>query len=299
MALNIEREVAAMRHMTTGTLRAKYSEVFGEQLRSRSNEHLIKRIAWRMQANVDGARSDRARQRAAELADGADLIVTAPWLFLSTCFAEDGKCPTIRSAIYTRTARDTEQHHGQRELAEGYVANNGWHCLPARYDDCGCSGANLDRPAFQRLLQDIQDGKIDCAVVCELARLSRSPEDLQSILHTFERHGVSLGLTALATVGPSVPRVAKLLALVIGFDQLVSDGVVANYAELARLGRVSRARVTQIANLLNLAPDIQEEILFFTPTQGREPITERELRPIAAENDWRKQRRMWRALRSV
>ena len=100
----------------------------------------------------------------------------------------------------------------------------------------------------------------------------------------------------LATVGHGAPRVAKLLALAIRFDQLVSDGVVANYAELARLGRVSRARMTQIANLLNLAPDIQEEILFLDAAEsGLEPITERELRPIAAAADWRKQLRMWRA----
>jgi len=85
------------------------------------------------------------------------------------------------------------------------------------------------------------------------------------------------------------------LALAIRFDQLVSDGVVANYAELARLGRVSRARVTQIANLLNLAPDIQEEILFRDAAEsGREPITEREVRPIATVTDWREQRRMWK-----
>ena len=288
MALNIERDVATMRRMNTGTLRAKYSEVFGEQSRSRSKAYLIKRIAWRMQANVDGALSQRARQRAAELADGANLIMTAPWLFLSTCLAEDGKCPTIRSAIYTRSAIATD--HDQRERGEDYIAKMGWHCLPDRYDDNGYSGIKYERPALQRLLQDIQGGKIDCVVACDLARLSRSPEDLQTIMDTFERQGA-----ALATVGLSVPRVAKLLALAIRFDQLVSDGVVANYAELARLGRVSRARVTQIANLLNLAPDIQEEILFLEPADsGRERITERELRPIAAVADWRKQRRMWR-----
>lgn len=99
----------------------------------------------------------------------------------------------------------------------------------------------------------------------------------------------------LATVGYGAPRVAKLLALAIRFDQMVSDGVVANYAELARLGRVTRARVTQIMNLLNLAPDIQEEILFLDAAESeRESITERELRPIATVADWSEQRRMWR-----
>ncbi len=59
-----------------------------------------------------------------------------------------------------------------------------------------------------------------------------------------------------------VPRVARLLALALRFEELVRAGVVADYAEVARLGRVSRARLTQIMNLLDLAPDIQEAILF-------------------------------------
>jgi hypothetical protein len=54
--------------------------------------------------------------------------------------------------------------------------------------------------------------------------------------------------------------------------------------------------VTQITNLLNLAPDIQEDILFLEPTTGRESVTERSLRSLVAEVDWRKQRRMWLAL---
>ena len=91
-----------------------------------------------------------------------------------------------------------------------------------------------------------------------------------------------------------VPRVTKLMALAIRFDQLVRDGVVTDYAELARLGHVTRARMTQIINLLHLAPDIQEAILFLPPAgHGRDPITERDLRPIVAVLDWRKQRRTW------
>ena len=92
-----------------------------------------------------------------------------------------------------------------------------------------------------------------------------------------------------------VPRVAKLMALALRFDQLVRDGVVTDYAELARLGHVTRARMTQIMNLLNLAPDIQETILGLPPVEnGRDPITERDLRAIVAVPDWRKQRRIWR-----
>jgi len=77
------------------------------------------------------------------------------------------------------------------------------------------------------------------------------------------------------------------------FEKLVRDGVVADYAELARLGHVTWARITQIMNLLHLAPDIQEKLLFLPPVeQGRDPVTERELREIVAEADWRKQRKL-------
>ena len=96
--------------------------------------------------------------------------------------------------------------------------------------------------------------------------------------------------------GARVPRVAKLMALAIRFDQLIRDGVVADQAELARLGHVSRARVTQIMNLLNLSPDIQEELLFLPPVeQGRDPLTERDLRAIVAEADWERQRALWKS----
>jgi len=96
-----------------------------------------------------------------------------------------------------------------------------------------------------------------------------------------------------------VPRVSRLMALAIRLDQLIRDGVVADQAELARLGHVSRARLTQVMNLLCLAPDIQEQILFLPETvRGRDAITEKQLRPISAVASWQKQRRAWQSLRS-
>jgi hypothetical protein len=98
------------------------------------------------------------------------------------------------------------------------------------------------------------------------------------------------------TVTGRVPRVARLMALAIRFDRFIRDGVVGDYAELARLGHVTRARVTQIMNLLMLAPDIQEELLFLPRVErGHDPIHLRQLQPIALTPDWRKQRRMWNA----
>jgi lipoate-protein ligase A len=87
------------------------------------------------------------------------------------------------------------------------------------------------------------------------------------------------------------------MALAIRFDHLIKSGQVTDQADLARLGHVTRARVTQIMNLLNLAPDIQEAILFLPRTlQGHDPIREHMLRPIVAVLDWRKQRVMWKQL---
>jgi hypothetical protein len=94
-----------------------------------------------------------------------------------------------------------------------------------------------------------------------------------------------------------VPRVARLLALAIRLEQLVQARVIANYAALAALGHVSRARVTQIQNLLLLAPDIQEALLFLPRTErGRDPIHLRQLQRLALVADWKEQRKLWQAL---
>ena len=88
-----------------------------------------------------------------------------------------------------------------------------------------------------------------------------------------------------------IPRLTRLLALAIKFEKLLADGVVRDYADLARLGRVTRARMTQIMRLLDLAPDIQEAILIDQPA-----VTEREIRSVSRLLDWDEQRRTWRSL---
>jgi len=87
------------------------------------------------------------------------------------------------------------------------------------------------------------------------------------------------------------PRVACLLALAHKFEGLVRSGEVRDYADLARLGRVSRARMSQILNLLLLAPSIQEYLLWLPPQPPGEPrITERDLRVVLREPRWDRQR---------
>jgi hypothetical protein len=78
MGLNVEKEVAAMQQMAVAQLREKFAEVCGEQTNGRNKQWLIKRIAWRMQANVYGGLSAEAIQRAREIANFADLRLTAP-----------------------------------------------------------------------------------------------------------------------------------------------------------------------------------------------------------------------------
>ena len=87
------------------------------------------------------------------------------------------------------------------------------------------------------------------------------------------------------------PRISKLMALAIHFQQMLHDGHVEDMATLARYGQVTRARVTQIMNLLLLAPDIQETILNLPKTtSGRDELSMRKLQPIALEPNWAAQR---------
>jgi site-specific DNA recombinase len=106
----------------------------------------------------------------------------------------------IRCAIYTRksTEEGLEQEFNsldaQRESAEAFIksqAHEGWVCLPNRYDDGGFTGGNMDRPALQQLVADIESGLIDCVVVYKVDRLSRSLLDFARMMEVFDRKGIS------------------------------------------------------------------------------------------------------------
>jgi site-specific DNA recombinase len=106
----------------------------------------------------------------------------------------------IRCAIYTRKSSEEglEQSFNsldaQREACEAFVASQrheGWRTLPARYDDGGYSGGNLDRPALQRLLEDIEANKVDTIVVYKVDRLTRSLADFAKIVEALDARGVS------------------------------------------------------------------------------------------------------------
>lgn len=97
MKLNIAKEVAALEQMTVGQLQQRYVEVFGEPVRSRHKQYLIRRIAWRLQANAEGGLTERALRRAEELANIADVRVTPPRVATGT--------PTTASPLASATDR--------------------------------------------------------------------------------------------------------------------------------------------------------------------------------------------------
>ena len=97
-----------------------------------------------------------------------------------------------------------------------------------------------------------------------------------------------------------VPRIAKLVALASRMQSMIESGEVETFQQLAEFGRISQPRMTQIMSLLNLAPDIQEELLFLPEViQGKAQIHETLLRPLTREMDWRVQRRMWGRIKKI
>jgi len=111
-----------------------------------------------------------------------------------------GSSNRICCAIYTRVSTDQglEQDFNsldaQYDASEAYIrsqAHAGWTLLRAKYDDGGFSGGNTDRPALQRLLEDVRAGNVDVIVVYKVDRLTRSLADFAKLVELFDRHGVS------------------------------------------------------------------------------------------------------------
>jgi len=100
MEINVGKEIASLERMTVGELRTRYAEVFGETTNAHHRQWLVRRIIWRMQATADGDLSERARQRAHELANDADLRVSAPKAIKAgrTATTTDHNKPTLRIA---------------------------------------------------------------------------------------------------------------------------------------------------------------------------------------------------------
>jgi site-specific DNA recombinase len=138
--------------------------------------------------------------------------------------------PLKRCAIYTRksTTMGLEQEFNtldaQREACEAYIrsqASVGWTTLTDRYDDGGFTGANIDRPAFQRLLADVEAGRVDTVVVYKLDRVSRSLLDFATVMNRLNRAGVGfVSVTQNFSTADAVGRMTlNLLATFAEFER--------------------------------------------------------------------------------
>jgi site-specific DNA recombinase len=113
---------------------------------------------------------------------------------------ERAKSPVQRCALYTRKSseegleQDFNSLHAQREACEAFImsqAGQGWRLVRTAYDDGGISGGTMERPALQRLLSDIDEGRIDVVVVYKVDRLTRSLADFAKMVEIFDAHDVS------------------------------------------------------------------------------------------------------------
>ncbi len=133
----------------------------------------------------------------------------------------------VRCAVYTRKsteeglAQEFNSLHAQRESAEAYIKSQkqaGWVCLPRHYDDGGFTGGNMDRPALQRLLADIDKGLIDSVITYKVDRLSRSLLDFAKIMETFEKRQVAfVSVTQMFNTATSMGRL--VLNVLLSFAQ--------------------------------------------------------------------------------
>src|SRR5689334_4840460 len=103
MNASVLKEIEGLRRLTVGGLREKYREVFGEESRSHHKDFLYRRIAWRIQALAEGGLSERARRRALEIANDADLRIRAP----KTLFGQDTRFPPDL-AVRSRASRNSD-----------------------------------------------------------------------------------------------------------------------------------------------------------------------------------------------
>lgn len=240
----------------------------------------------------------------------------------------------IRCAIYTRksTEEGLDQAYNsldaQREACEAYIMSQtgeGWTIFTARYDGGGFSGGNLDRPALQALLADIDRGLIDTVVVYKIDRLTRALADFAKLVERFDKRNVSfVSVTQAFSTTTSMGRLTlnvllsfaqfereltterirdkfaasrrkgifmggKALARAHLWRDMIEAGEVTTVDELARGAGIERTHLTRMLRLAFLAPDIQQAIL-----TGRQPQGLRLRALLAAEltADWSDQRRV-------
>lgn len=122
--------------------------------------------------------------------------------------------------------------------------------------------------------------------------------EIQFRLHATRRRPATEPCGSPGSSHGRLPRVTQVLALAVHFQDMIDRGDACNYADLARLGCLTRERMSQIMELIWLAPDIQAEILEFPSTAtSRFPVSEVAVRNIADKLRWAEQRELWASLK--
>ena len=180
----------------------------------------------------------------------------------------------LRCAIYTRKSTERgldlefNSLDAQREACEAYIksqASEGWRPTPKRYDDPAYSGGNLDRPALQRLLKDIDHGQIDVVVVYKIDRLTRSLTDFAKLVEVFDAKAVSfVAITQQFNTTTSMGRLT--LNILLSFAQfereLASERVRDKIAASRRKGKWTGGSVP-------LGYDVKDKRLIVNPPEAR------------------------------
>jgi DNA invertase Pin-like site-specific DNA recombinase len=177
----------------------------------------------------------------------------------------------VRCAIYTRKSseegleQDFNSLHAQREACAAYIlsqASEGWSLLPEEYDDGGLSGGTLERPALQRLLSDIEAGKIDIVVVYKVDRLTRSLLDFSKLVEAFDKAGTSfVSVTQSFNTTTSMGRLT--LNMLLSFAQFerevtaerIRDKISASKAKGMWMGGVCPLGYRPDGRTLAIVPD--------------------------------------------
>jgi site-specific DNA recombinase len=172
----------------------------------------------------------------------------------------------IRCAIYTRKStengldQDFNTLDAQRESCENYIksqASRGWSIIPTKYDDGGFTGANIERPAYSRLIADIRAGKVDMVLVYKVDRLSRSLADFANIMAMFNEAGVSfVSITQHFDTSSSLGRMT--LNILITFAQFEREMIAERISDKIAS---SRKRGKYIGGIPVLGYDVENKKL--------------------------------------
>lgn len=151
----------------------------------------------------------------------------------------------IRAAIYCRKSvsdkyeKNVTSLEAQRDAGASYIRSKrtlGWTVVPTEYHDDGCTGANMNRPAFRQLVADIEAGCIDAVVIHRFDRLSRSQKDFLWIIDFFEKHGVQF-VSVNETIDTSTGVGECMLTMLIAFAQLERRTIAERTAQKIRAAR--------------------------------------------------------------